>query len=77
MFDDRPRIAHTHNKTIIIDPDAPDPVVETGSFNFSYSAGASKCRERSARPHLWRQPMNDISSSDWLPPIRSNRRRPP
>ena len=36
MFDDRPRIAH--NKTIIIDPDGPDPVVETGSLNFSYSA---------------------------------------
>lgn len=27
-----------HNKTIIIDPAGPDPVVETGSFNFSYSA---------------------------------------
>jgi phosphatidylserine/phosphatidylglycerophosphate/cardiolipin synthase-like enzyme len=36
MFDDRPQIAH--NKTIIIDPDDPDPVVETGSYNFSYSA---------------------------------------
>jgi phosphatidylserine/phosphatidylglycerophosphate/cardiolipin synthase-like enzyme len=36
MFDDRPRIAH--NKTIIIDPDGPDPIVETESFNFSYSA---------------------------------------
>jgi phosphatidylserine/phosphatidylglycerophosphate/cardiolipin synthase-like enzyme len=36
MFDDRPRIAH--NKTIIIDPDGANPAVETGSFNFSYSA---------------------------------------
>jgi len=36
LFDDRPAIAH--NKTIIIDPDSPNPVVETGSFNFTYSA---------------------------------------
>ena len=36
MFDDQPRIAH--NKTIVIDPDGPDPVVETGSYNFTYSA---------------------------------------
>jgi phosphatidylserine/phosphatidylglycerophosphate/cardiolipin synthase-like enzyme len=36
LCDDRPRIAH--NKTIIIDPDGPHPAVETGSFNFSYSA---------------------------------------
>jgi phospholipase D len=36
LFDDQPRIAH--NKTIIIDPDGPNPIVETGSFNFSYNA---------------------------------------
>jgi phosphatidylserine/phosphatidylglycerophosphate/cardiolipin synthase-like enzyme len=36
MFDDQPRIAH--NKTFVIDPDGPDPVVETGSYNFTYSA---------------------------------------
>lgn len=36
MFDGRPAIAH--NKTIIIDPDGPNSVVETGSFNFTYSA---------------------------------------
>lgn len=35
MFDDQPRIPH--NKTIIIDPDGPNPAVETGSFNFSYT----------------------------------------
>jgi len=36
LLDDRPAIAH--NKTIIIDPDSPNPMVETGSFNFTYSA---------------------------------------
>lgn len=36
MFDDQPRIAH--NKTIVIDPDGPVPVVETGSYNLTYSA---------------------------------------
>jgi phosphatidylserine/phosphatidylglycerophosphate/cardiolipin synthase-like enzyme len=36
LLDDRPAIAH--NKTIIIDPDSPNPIVETGSFNFTYSA---------------------------------------
>jgi phospholipase D len=36
LSDDHPAIAH--NKTIIIDPDSSNPVVETGSFNFTYSA---------------------------------------
>lgn len=36
LLDDHPAIAH--NKTIIIDPDGPHPIVETGSFNFTYSA---------------------------------------
>jgi phosphatidylserine/phosphatidylglycerophosphate/cardiolipin synthase-like enzyme len=36
LFDDRPAVAH--NKTIIIDPDSPNPIVETGSFNYTYSA---------------------------------------
>jgi len=36
LFDDRPAIAH--NKTIITDPDTDHPAVETGSFNFTYSA---------------------------------------
>jgi phosphatidylserine/phosphatidylglycerophosphate/cardiolipin synthase-like enzyme len=36
LCDVRPAIAH--NTTLIIDPDGQHPVVETGSFNFSYSA---------------------------------------
>ncbi|MGA8499145.1 MAG: phospholipase D family protein [Xanthobacteraceae bacterium] len=36
LLDDHPAIAH--NKTIIIDPDSSNPVVETGSLNFTYSA---------------------------------------
>jgi phosphatidylserine/phosphatidylglycerophosphate/cardiolipin synthase-like enzyme len=36
LFDDRPAAAH--NKTILIDPGSANPVVETGSFNFTYSA---------------------------------------
>lgn len=36
LVDNRPAIAH--NKTIIIDPDGSKPIVETGSFNFTYSA---------------------------------------
>ena len=36
FLDSRPAIAH--NKTIIIDPNGPHPIVETGSFNFTYSA---------------------------------------
>jgi phosphatidylserine/phosphatidylglycerophosphate/cardiolipin synthase-like enzyme len=36
LFDNHPAIAH--NKTIIIDPDGPHSIVETGSFNFTYSA---------------------------------------
>lgn len=36
LLDDRPAIAH--NKTIIIDPDGASPMVETGSFNFTYDA---------------------------------------
>jgi phosphatidylserine/phosphatidylglycerophosphate/cardiolipin synthase-like enzyme len=36
LLDDHPAIAH--NKTIIIDPDSSHPTVETGSFNFTYSA---------------------------------------
>jgi hypothetical protein len=47
MFGDRPRIAH--NKTIIIDPDGPDPVVETGKLQFQLQRRASERRERPAR----------------------------
>ncbi len=36
LFDDQPAIAH--NKTIIIDPGSDHPALETGSFNFTYSA---------------------------------------
>lgn len=36
MFEDQPRIAH--NKTIVIAPDGAGPVVETGSYNLTYSA---------------------------------------
>lgn len=36
LLDERPAIAH--NKTIIIDPDGSAPILETGSFNFTYSA---------------------------------------
>jgi phospholipase D len=36
LFDDHPAIAH--NKTIIIDPESPNSILETGSFNFTYSA---------------------------------------
>ncbi len=36
LVDNRPAVAH--NKTIIIDPASSNPIVETGSFNFTYSA---------------------------------------
>jgi phosphatidylserine/phosphatidylglycerophosphate/cardiolipin synthase-like enzyme len=36
FVDNHPAIAH--NKTIIIDPASSNPIVETGSFNFTYSA---------------------------------------
>ena len=78
MVDDRPRIAH--NKTIIIDPDGPDPVVETGSFNFSYSAehrnaeNALLVRDDPALAAVYeRSPRNDWLSptrGDWSSPAR-------
>jgi phosphatidylserine/phosphatidylglycerophosphate/cardiolipin synthase-like enzyme len=36
LVDNHPAIAH--NKTILIDPASSNPIVETGSFNFTYSA---------------------------------------
>jgi hypothetical protein len=47
---------------IIIDPDALHPVVETGSFNFSYSAQRCRSRPRSAR--------RCVRRGNWTTPTR-------